>query len=120
MRPLYRIEAIIEAVAHLKNTFPHITLVCSQYGADPVYQKKIHTLVREKNLEDQVVFMPENTPDRTIQEIYALCDTVVMVPLSDGMPSCLMEAWASRKPAIVSNIANYEDPWHEHLVLKSV
>lgn len=119
MQPPYQIERIVEAVSLLKSDYPQLKLILSQYHADSLYQEKIRTLIKSKNLEEAVVFLDPHTSDSIFQKVYALADLVVMIPLSDGMPSSLLESWASRKPAVVSDIPHYDEAWHNTLVIKT-
>lgn len=119
LKPLYRIEVLLESLAVLKKTYPSIKLLQSCYLIDQTYEKKIKDLVRQYGLEKDVCFLSATLSEKDFQRIYTLSDVVVMVPSTDGMPSSLIEAWACKKPVVTSNIPHYDPTWHGKLLIKS-
>lgn len=100
MRPLYRHDTIIQALAML----PHdVRLVMSGRGADPAYRRQIEGQASNLGLTERISIIDEIDDDRLI-ELYRLAAAVASVPESDGLPSTVLEAMACGTPVVVSDL----------------
>lgn len=64
-------------------------------------EEKIKTLVYEKGLEDNVIFLGVK---RNVSDYYAAMDFFVFPSLYEGMPNTVIEAQASGLPCLVSDV----------------
>lgn len=119
MSPLYQQIVLIKMLAILKKDFPDILLVQSTFSKDPVYFKECQYLVKSLQLQENILFLETYKDSKELISLFDLSDLVIMVPKSDGMPSSMIEAWARKKPVLVSNIENYDSSWDRKLFLKT-
>ncbi len=108
MQPLYNIHVILEAVKELKQQLPQIKLILSQYGSCSTYKQVIMENITNWGLQDNIVFLPEDTAREKLPPVYQVSDITVMLPPSDGMPMSLLESIASQTPVIGSDIPHYQ------------
>ena len=119
LRPLYRQEEIIETLALLKERYPKLFLVQSGFCIDPLYYEKCIKLIQNLDLINHVVILKDQKKLQDRIEVFDQCDIVLMIPSSDGMSSSMIEAWARKKPVVVSDIENYDSSYDGKLFIKT-
>ena len=92
------IQYMIEALPTLLETVPDL---CYLVVGDGEYRNDLQELVREKNLENHVVFTGHRSD---IPQMLAISDIFVLPTLTEALPTVLIEAMASRKSIVVSNV----------------
>lgn len=100
LRPLYRHETVIAAVATLPSD---VRVVMSGRGADPAYWEQLAAQAASLGIGERVLIEAEIDDDRMLA-LYRSCVAVVTVPESDGLPVTLLEAMACGTPAVVSDL----------------
>jgi glycosyltransferase involved in cell wall biosynthesis len=116
---LYQQAEIIKSLALVKKKFPNVLLIQTGFCMNKEYFQECQSLIKDKELENNVLFLEKFNEASELISFFDLADMVIMIPKSDGMPSSLIEAWARKKPTIVSNIYNYEDCFERKLYLKT-
>jgi glycosyltransferase involved in cell wall biosynthesis len=119
LAPLYRQYELIQALAKLKIKYPNVNLVQTGYYADLAYKEKCQKLSMDLGVDNNITFMEHIETEEALIDVYDQADIVVMIPLSDGMPSSLLEAWWRKKPVIVSDIYNYNELWNGKFFIKT-
>ena len=100
IRPLYRHETVIEAVAAIP---ADVRVVMSGRGADPAYRQELEAQAANAGVAERILIEAEIDDDRMLA-LYRTCVAVVSVPESDGLPVTLLEAMACGTPAVVSDL----------------
>ncbi|MGD0466149.1 MAG: glycosyltransferase [Gammaproteobacteria bacterium] len=119
LRPLYQQVEIIKALLLIKNRYPNVLLIQSTFLMDLKYFEYCKNIMKSLQLESNVLFLDEYKESTELINFFDLSDLIIMIPKSDGMPSSMIEAWARKKPVIVSNIENYDTAWNKKLFLKT-
>jgi len=119
LAPLYRQYELIQAIGSLKNRYPNIHLIQTGYYQNLEYKEKCQRLVAELRLSENVIFLDPLDKEEDLIGIYDRSDLIVMIPVSDGMPSSLIEAWWRKRPVIVSDIYNYDTSWNGKFFIKT-
>ncbi|GAP23069.1 glycosyltransferase family 4 protein [Leptolinea tardivitalis] len=108
-------EDLIHIVSSLKDKYP--TIVCFLVGGinDKKYKEKLNALVKEKKLEENVIFTGWLSKDEAM-EIVEKNNIFVFPSHSEMMPRALIEAMWIGKPVVASSIdgildliCNYEN-----------
>jgi glycosyltransferase involved in cell wall biosynthesis len=103
--PLYNIDVIIRAFAHVREEFPAASLLIklvSQTSADP-YLAELGALADQLALSDAVTYVPQISYAE-LPDLYRAADVVLSVPSSDGLPVSVLEAMACGAPVIASDL----------------
>jgi glycosyltransferase involved in cell wall biosynthesis len=108
MRPLYRIDRVIEAMDIVRREIPEAVLLVTEYSPDPDYKAALAARVAELGLADHVLFCG-HVDHAEMPAYYSLADVAVAVPSSDGLPQTLLESMACRTPNILSRLPRYEE-----------
>lgn len=103
IRPLYRHETVIDAVAMLTGDGSRAQLVMSALGADANYLAALRARARERGIEDQLVVL-DGVPHEQLPSLYRAADVMVSIPETDSFPVTLLEAMASELPTVVSDV----------------
>ncbi len=119
LQPLYQQDKIIEALPMIKEYFPKILLLQTGFGQKKDFFEKCQKLTNRLHLENHVCFLESFKKTTDLIGFFDICDLVIMIPKSDGMPSTLVEAWARKKPVIVSDIDNYDNADNNRLYIKT-
>jgi glycosyltransferase involved in cell wall biosynthesis len=108
--PLYNIHVIVEAFAAVRARMPTAVLALLLHRADhyPEYRQRVETAVDRLGLRSSIRFLPP-VPNGRMPEYYAAADATVSVPRTDGTPMTVLESMACGTPAIVSDLAEYDD-----------
>lgn len=93
-------KLIIQAAYFLVKKYPDIRFVFVGSGS---HLRQMQDLVRESNLEDFVLFAGESSG---LRKYYSIFDIFVFPTFWEGMPYVMLEAMASRRAIICSNIPN--------------
>jgi len=103
IRPLYRHETIIDALALLADEGLRPELIMTRFGADAPYLERILARARERGVADQLEVL-DVVPHDELPELYRSADVLASVPETDSFPVTLLEAMACGVPAVVSDI----------------
>lgn len=94
-------DVLFRAAAKLRPSFPNLKVIVAGYGPE---EKRYLDMVAELGLEDMVVFLGAR---RDIPQVVAAMDVFVFTPyLSEGLSVCVLEAMASGKPVVASNVGS--------------
>ena len=103
--PLYRQDVVVDALANLP---PDVVLLMTRHGAQPAELARIEARAAALGLSDRVRVVP-GVAHAEMPDFYRLADVVVSVPVSDGGPNTVVEALASGRPIVASDLpANRE------------
>jgi len=75
---------------------------------DGGHQQHLEARVAQLGLESEVSFLGPVFGERK-QEVLEGCDGFVLTSHSEGLPMAVLEAWAHRKPALISRACNLPD-----------
>jgi glycosyltransferase involved in cell wall biosynthesis len=100
LRPIYRHEIILPAVAQLAGD---IRLVMSGRNADPSYRRSLEQQAAALGIDGRLLILDEIRDDE-MPELYRLASVVVSVPDSDGVPVSVLEAMACGTPVVASDL----------------
>ncbi|WP_303674726.1 glycosyltransferase [Vampirovibrio chlorellavorus] len=112
MTPHYNQTTIIESIPRVLEEVPTALFIMKDtFCNTPERQAYVQSL---KTLADtlgvsQAIRWVEEVPFTELPQYYALCDVVVSVPSTDGMPVTLFEAMACQKPVIVGDLSSYNE-----------
>lgn len=106
-RPLYNKHIIIEAfAAYLREGGMSATLLISESFPDPAYVAKLRQQVSILGVTKKIRFVGA-IPHGEIADYYVLADLTISVPLSDGLPQTLYEAYACGSFLILGDLPQY-------------
>tara|TARA_R110001606_G_scaffold363289_1_gene517295 strand:+ start:3787 stop:5004 length:1218 start_codon:yes stop_codon:yes gene_type:complete len=108
LRPFYRIDVILEALAEIRNAGKDIHLVVSGYEAEPRYLSMLKARATELDLTERVIFRPPMT-GKDMVAMYQAADISVGIPPSDGFPQTVLEAMACDCVNVMSPLARYRE-----------
>ena len=92
-------EICLHVFAKIKIQYPELKFLLCGYGEEEGFYR---TVVKELGIEDDVIF---TGPRMNIDEVMAAIDILLLTPLhSEGFGLVLIEAMASGKPVVASNI----------------
>ena len=100
MRPIYRHEICIEALAQLPDD---VLLLLVRWEPDLDYVARLEALIRERGLEARVRWLPPIGHD-DMADLYRTADVVVSLPITDAFPVTALEAMACGTPVVMGNI----------------
>ncbi|MCD6385084.1 glycosyltransferase [Candidatus Sumerlaeota bacterium] len=90
---------LIESARIIKNEFPQTRFVC--VGRDSGIKPKLESLIHNYHLEEMFIF----TGDRTdIPELMQAFDIVALASYEEGFSNVILEAMASGKPVVATNV----------------
>lgn len=98
--PIYDHLSVIGAVAGLA---PDIAILASARGADPEYLRRVEEAARAQAMESRLVIVP-TIPREEMPAHVALADVVVSVPRSDSISVSVLEAMASGRPVVATDL----------------
>lgn len=103
LRPVYNNALIINAFkALIEKGHKNIKLLILGSKNDTEYPR-YQAMVKDLEMEKEIVFVGK-VPYQEMVHYYNLSDIVISVPLNDGFPATICEAYACAKPLIISNI----------------
>jgi glycosyltransferase involved in cell wall biosynthesis len=98
--PRKGLEYLVEAIGHLKKTFPYILLVIVGTG-DGEYERQLRTQVEHLGLTEQILFAGfQDYPEFFISQF----DVFVLPSVLEGLGIVLLEAMALGKPIVASKV----------------
>lgn len=100
IRPLYRHETIVDAVAGLPDD---VVLVMTGRAANPAYLASIRARLAERGMVDRTRIIDDIT-DEDLPELYRMAAVVVSMPESDSFALTILEAMASGAPVIAGDL----------------
>ena len=103
IRPLYRHETVIDAVAMLTGPDSRPRLLMSALGADAAYLATLWARARARGIEEQLVVL-DGVPHEQLPGLYRAADVMVSIPETDSFPVTLLEAMATEVPTVVSDV----------------
>ncbi|MDR7871380.1 MAG: glycosyltransferase family 4 protein [Tissierellaceae bacterium] len=96
-------QLLIKSIANLKKDIPNAKLVLA--GTGPLL-KKCQVLAEELGVSDMVDFLGFR---EDVNEILPMCDMVVASSLREGLPVNVMEAMATGRPLVVTDVRGHRD-----------
>ncbi|OGW40139.1 MAG: hypothetical protein A2X58_07240 [Nitrospirae bacterium GWC2_56_14] len=118
LQPFKGVHLLIDAMAMIKNEGIVLLIVGGGY-CEADYKQQ----VKEKKLQERVIFAGPQSPDHDLPLYYNLCDFLVLPSTySESFGLVVLEAMASGKPAIVSSLpgpAQLVDAGTDGLVAKT-
>jgi glycosyltransferase involved in cell wall biosynthesis len=106
-----RVAAAVKAFARVHESFPsHALLVIAGRSDNPEVEREIHEIIRASDMADAVQVLT-NVPLEVLEAEIARCDVAVCLrwPIAGEASALLMRALAAGKPAIVSDVPEYQD-----------
>lgn len=100
LRPLYRQEVVVTALAQLPDD---VVAIFAEGGQGDDVPERLRTLAAELGVSARLRFVPA-IPHEEMPEFYRLADVVVSVPESDAWPVTALEAMASGTPIVLSDL----------------
>ena len=104
IRPLYRPEVVVDAVAAIGSADRRPLLVMSARGADPGTLAAVRERAATRGIGDRLRILDDISHDE-LPGILRLADVVVSVPETDSFPLTVLEAMACAVPIVVSDLA---------------
>ena len=104
------IQFIIKNFFNLKKEFPGIHF---QIIGEGNFKNKLYEMIKELNVESNIEFIGR-VNDEELKNYYSSCDIYLSASLWEFFNLPLLEAMASGKPVLVSNL-----PVHQEIILKS-
>jgi glycosyltransferase involved in cell wall biosynthesis len=97
------LEYLIEAVGHVKNTYPDLT--CRIAGGTPkgeeAYEAALKKMVRERGLEDSILFLGEIGD---IGAFFSSINVYISTSRWEGLPTAILESFAAAVPVIATDV----------------
>jgi L-malate glycosyltransferase len=104
IRPLYRQELIVDAVAALSaEDGRRPILVMSARAADPAYLTEIRRRAAERGILDQLRVL-DDVAHADLPDLLRLADVVVSIPRHDSFPLSILEAMACGVPVVAGDL----------------
>ncbi|MBA2264114.1 MAG: glycosyltransferase, partial [Chloroflexi bacterium] len=103
VRPLYRQEVVVDAVAAITSSERRPLLVMSARGADPATLTAVRERAAARGIGDRLRILDDVAHDE-LPDLFRLADVVVSVPDTDSLPLTVLEAMACGTPVVVSDL----------------
>ncbi|OGO27375.1 MAG: hypothetical protein A2136_01485 [Chloroflexi bacterium RBG_16_54_11] len=103
--PIYNLDVILQAIPLVKERFSEAVFIFVEYNTDRAYKKRLDELAAQLGLEGWIRWIPATRSRAEMAELYRLCEVVVSVPSTDGTPVSVLEAMASGKPVVCTDLA---------------
>jgi glycosyltransferase involved in cell wall biosynthesis len=107
------IELAIEIMGHLRKLLPNPILVVTgppgaHNPANMAYLEKLHQLINNNNLQENVILLADQYPDGVndgcIASLYRLADALLLTSLEEGFGIPILEAGLSRLPIFCTDL----------------
>ncbi len=108
LTPMKRVDHAILAIAELKKQFPNVKLKIIGGNGKEKYVAKIKALVKDKNLEENVIFMGYLSFEKRNEEI-AKSQAIIVPSVREGWGLIVIEANALGTPALGYNVPGLRD-----------
>jgi glycosyltransferase involved in cell wall biosynthesis len=110
MRPLYRHDVTLEAIPLVCQAIPGVTFVFRDYNPDPPdYAAQLKERAQSLGVSDAVQFIGPTARYEDVADSYRAADLVISVPISDGTPVSVLEAFACGVPVIASDLPSLRE-----------
>jgi len=103
IRPLYRQEIVVEALAALTTPSRRPIAVMSARQANPGYLAALMARAQDLGVADQLRVL-DDVAHEELPNLLRLADAVVSVPDSDSFPVSILEAMACGRPVVASDL----------------
>lgn len=107
MQPYYRIDKIVDAFKLVEQIRPSVILLLVNFNSYPGYLERIQRRIVELNLDDSVRWL-ENVEYDQMPELYSVSSIMVSIPVNDGMPQTVLEAFAAGCPVVAADLQTYD------------
>lgn len=98
------VEYCVQAFKKVKESYPEAKLILSGDGPEKAF---LQTMVRDLELEKDVYFVNQERKETPLY--FAACDVFCLASLVDAAPYVLLEAAATGKPAVSSDVPGIRD-----------
>jgi len=100
LQPFKGLHLLIDSIARIEDRNIVLLVVGGGYS-----EREYKNQARERGIEERVIFVGPKSPDKDLPDYYNLGDFLVLPSLhSEAFPLVVLEAMASGKPAIVSEL----------------
>ncbi len=103
IRPLYRQDVVVDAVARLVAAGRDVILVLSARNADPATLADVHERSGVGGIAERLRVLPDVSHEE-LPALLNLADVVVSVPETDSFAVTLLEAMACQRPLVVTRL----------------
>jgi glycosyltransferase involved in cell wall biosynthesis len=103
--PVYRTITAVEALARLADD---VTLVLSSMAARPEYLGQVQRRIEDLGVGNRTLIVPMFEHPR-MADLYRLADVVLSIPQTDGTPVSLLEAMATGRPVVASDLPSVRE-----------
>ena len=100
LRPVYRQDVAVRALTELPED---VILVLSGHQAAPEGEATLRRLAAELGVDGRIRWLPP-IDHATMPAAYRTADVVLSIPASDSIPVTLLEAMASGRPVVASDL----------------
>ncbi len=100
--PLYNIDIIVSAIAHLKSAGYRVKCMFS-YAFGGEYLEQLRKQIKVLDIEPEIIWLGHLSYEEMAKH-YNVADIVVSVPSSDSSPKSVYEAMFCKKPIVVSDL----------------
>jgi len=99
------IDYLIRAMPRILAAEPDLILLIAGSGSE---EEGLRRLLRSLNLEERIRFLGR-IDDTELSALYRAADVFVLPSLSEGLPTCVMEALAHERPVVATRIDGAKD-----------
>jgi glycosyltransferase involved in cell wall biosynthesis len=99
------IDYLIRAMPEILTVQPKSVLLIAGDGSEEIVLRRLAHLLR---LDGSVYFLGR-VADGELSALYGTADVVVLSSLSEGLPTCLLEALVHKKPVVATRIDGAKD-----------
>lgn len=99
------VDIVLKALKIVKKTFPNVSLVIV---GDGPYKKNLEKMVSELSLQQNIIFK-SHVSEKEKQELIATSQALVFPSLHEGFGLVILEAFAQKRPVLVSNVRPMSD-----------
>lgn len=103
LRPLYRQDTVIDALAALPDDPTPPMLVMSARGADMNHVAELRARAESRGVGSRLRILDDIAHDE-LADVYRLADVVISIPDSDSFPVTVLEAMACGRPVVASDL----------------
>lgn len=115
LEPIKNHKMFIDAAAELKVKSERLKVKFLIVG-DGILRKDLESYVKSRNLERDIIFLGFR---RDLERIYADLDIVALTSLNEGSPVALIEAMASSKAIVATDVGGLKDLFRKSLEIRS-
>lgn len=110
------LDIVIQTIPLVKEIFPDVVYIFSCHLEINNYSLRMKELTKELNVAANSLFLKEIHPHE-MPSYYSICDVVISLLSSDGMPATLLEAMAMKKTLVISKNPSYLELMNEKYAL---